>query len=166
MSDTQQQNTKMRAESRPSSDMPATVGTGGGSRHYRAPSRVATLAARSLGLRPETVHQSVYGHSPVHHRLATILEAAIGLGDHAMIERLMRPIDHVLSRRAPSPFGPALINEEQAAEAAMNSAKVRCLAEPSRETMRGWLLEVRRERADLLRLDAAITAKLEGRGQP
>ena len=141
--------------------MSASLPTERHGRHYRTPSRVAALAARTLGIKPETVHQSVYGHAPVHHRLATILEAAIGLGDHAMVERLMRPIDHVLSRRQPEPFGPDLICQAQASDLAEDLAETHYLAAPSRETLRGWLLEIRRERADLLRLDTAITAELE-----
>lgn len=133
-------------------------------RYHRPPSRVAAAAARQLGCKPETVHASVYGHAPVHHRLATILEAAIGLADHAMVERLMRPIDHVLSRRQPEPFGPDLICQAQASDMAEDVAETRYLASPSRETLRGWLLEIRRERADLLRLDAAITVELERLG--
>lgn len=150
-----------RAVVRGEGDMPATLPPETPARHYGRVSRVAEYAARQLGLKPGTVHQSVYGHAPVHHRLATILEAAIGLGDHAMVERLMRPIEHVLGRCPVEPLDPKLICQARATDAAEDVAETHYLARPTRETLRGWLLEIRRERADLLRLDAAITAKLE-----
>lgn len=140
-----------------------TVPPANAARHYRPPSRVALVAARALGLQPETVHQSVYGHAPVHQRLATILEAAIGLGDHGMVERLMRPIERVLSRRPVEPLSPAVICEAQAADSAEDMAEVQYLAAPSNDSLRGWLTEVRRERAELLRLESAISSALESR---
>ena len=71
-------------------------------RHSARPSRLAVYAAPKLGMRPGSVEQLIPGHSPLHERFATLVAAALEVGDANMVARLMAPIQAVL---AGSPAG-------------------------------------------------------------
>lgn len=126
-----------------------------GAGNHRPPSKVASRAARVLGLQPETVHALIHGRANVAKRFAAILEAAVSLGDDRMVCRLMAPVDAALQVDRPD-LSPDLIRAAQEADAAEEVAETTYLANPTPEHQREWLRKLAEQRFHCHRLELAL----------
>lgn len=124
--------------------------------HYRRPSRVSRYCAKRLGIKPESVEQLVKGHDAVHIRTAVLIEGAILHGDHALVARILAPIEAARAGASSGESPAELLAADVAADSAEDCPRLEYLTSPTAESRNALLRRLRDRAGVLLRLIAAL----------
>jgi len=114
--------------------------------NYLQPDPVVA-AADELGMRPESVHQLVYGRDNAFHRVAVIIRAMVESGQAFRAERLLVEIDRARHATKALDLNNDLCDENVKVEQAEDRSEARFYRDPNIETARAWRDDLRLESA-------------------
>jgi hypothetical protein len=90
-----------------------------------------------------------------------LLEAAVALGDTALLERLVAPVEVALAAAPVPAFGASVVLMAQEADMSEDVAEAQYHAAPSPATLRTWLRAIDAQRAAHRTLRTSIANQLE-----
>jgi len=114
--------------------------------NYPQPDSVAA-AADELGMKPESVHQLIYGRDNVFHRVAVIVKSMVESGQSFRAERLLVQIDRARHATKAPDLNNELCDENVKVEQAEDRSEARFYRDPNIETARAWRDDLRLESA-------------------
>ena len=122
---------------------------------------VQRVAAEKLGVSEGTINQWLYGEKRLNHRVATIVEAFLELGQHERADRWLLPITSARLSIQPDTLTHQLIRDVQLADLYEDRTEAEFHMSRDQHAARRWVRALEQQNATTLRVIAALRHEFE-----